>query len=113
MSGIKNYIMEAEKMDRDFSDIDRPMSGTEIAKKLGITRQAVSNTLKRSMAKAYQAMKKEDKTEPFETAVNMMIGLGINLNADKMEIKKFFKLFPPDIRKAIEMDAKKVMPGIK
>lgn len=104
--GIRNYIQEASKQDRDFSDIIGPMTGAEIGRKLGITRAAVSNTLKRAMGKVYEAFKKQGLS-PFEAAVQMMIGL----NIEEMEASKFFKLFPPKIRTEIENDARQHMPN--
>ena len=85
---------------------EKQMSGAEIAKELGITRQGVSNTLKRAMKKMFQEFKKVDKTwGDFETAVAMAQGFN-DIVDDEVELKKFFKLFPPDIRKKIEADAK-------
>jgi|GEM_PF-4694160 predicted transcriptional regulator len=82
------------------------MSGQEIAKELGITRQAVSNTLKRAMGKAFAFLKKENRDmDAFEIAAMMAIGWdAANTTA---EMKKFFTLFPPEIRKEIELAASK------
>jgi predicted transcriptional regulator len=77
------------------------MSGAEIAKDLGISRQAVSNTLKRAMKKAFIEAKKIEDWSAFETAVAMSVMFG----QDETDLKKFFRLFPPDIRKEIEADA--------
>jgi predicted ArsR family transcriptional regulator len=79
------------------------MSGADIAKELGISRQAVSNTLKRAMKKAFIEAKKVEDWGAFETAVAMSVMFG----QDKGDLDKFFKLFPPDIRKEIEDDAVK------
>lgn len=84
-------------------EIQPSMSGAEIAKELGISRQAVSNTLKRAMKKVYIETRKIDKSSPFEAAVIM----SQIFDQGDQDIKKFFKLFPPDIRKEIEADAKK------
>jgi predicted DNA-binding protein YlxM (UPF0122 family) len=74
---------------------------------LNISRQAVSNTLKRAMAKIHKGFKKLDSTwDDFETAVAMSQGFSDLVN-DEVELKKFFRLFPPDLRKKIEADAKK------
>jgi len=90
------------KGERDFSNIVRPMTGTEIAEELGIKRQAVSNTLKRSLKKLYYGMKKMNNTKPFETLVHVALGLNVAEN----EMRKFYKLFPPDVRREIKNDAK-------
>jgi len=89
-------VLEEEEIDV------RGMNGAEIAKKLGITRQAVSQTIKRGLSKMYDAFKKENKTGPFETAVSLAVGLEVG----DEEYNKFFKLFNPAIRKEIEEDSK-------
>lgn len=82
----------------------RPMDGSAIAIKLGITRQAVSNILKRAMKKYYEQTKKMDpEWGPFDCSCAMMRMLGVANNAE--EIKKFYNLFPPDVRDEIEQDA--------
>ena len=77
-------------------------TGADIARELGITRQAVSSTLKRAMKKAYMEARKIENWSPFEAAVAMSIMFG----QQNENVNKFFKLFPPDIRKEIEADAK-------
>lgn len=84
------------------TEISEQMSGAAIAKELGISRQAVSNTLKRAMKKAYIEARKIDKSSPFEAAVI----LSQIFDEGEEDLKKFFKLFPPDIRKEIEADAR-------
>lgn len=82
----------------------RPKDGAAIAKDLGITRQAVSNILKRSMKKFYMKMKELDpEWGPFDCSCAMLRMFGIENSAE--EIKKFYNLFPPDVRKEIERDA--------
>jgi predicted DNA-binding protein YlxM (UPF0122 family) len=81
---------------------DKSDYGAEIARQLGITRQAVSNTLKRAMKKVYYETQKLDSSlGPFETAVQMMKMFQVS---DNDEISKFFHLFPPDIRDEIKQD---------
>jgi len=107
---IRDFIVEDEKIDESIGSLWESMTGAEIAKDLGITRQAVSNTLKRAMKKMFIAMKKENPDQSdFDVAVSLQIGLGV----DDVDVKKFFKLFPPDIRKKIESSAKNMMPGKK
>lgn len=82
----------------------RPLNGAEIAEQLGMSRQSVSNILKRAMRKFYIQARKFDKTwGPFETSCAMMRMLRIDNNEE--EIKKFYMLFPPDVRNEIEKDA--------
>jgi len=93
---IKDYL----KRDPE-KPIYEQLSGAEIARELGISRQAVSNTLKRAMKKAYQEARKLEDWSPFEAAVALAQMFG-----QTNDLGKFFKLFPPDIRKEIENDAK-------
>lgn len=82
----------------------KPLNGSEISEKLGITRQAVSNILKRAMKKFYNQVKKIDpEWGPFERSCAMMRMLGVDQSME--EVKKFYMLFPPTIRKEIELDA--------
>jgi len=104
---VRNFLKETTETDDNFKRIVESMSGAEIAKTMNISRQAVSNTLKRAMAKMHKGFKKVDDTwNDFETAVAMSQGFS-DLISDEVELKKFFKLFPPDLRKKIEADAKK------
>lgn len=87
-----------------------PMSGSEIAKELGITRQAVSNTLKRTLGKLISAVKKDHpEWDYFDSAVSIMTFLDV----EEDDMSKFFRLFPPKSREKIERDARKRMGGMK
>lgn len=98
-----DQLFEAEVV--DMGGFERPMTGAQIARELGITRQAVSNNLKRAMSKVYAEVKKTEKGwGPFETAVAMSQMFGVEQDSPE-ELKKFFKLFPPKLRKEIEQDA--------
>jgi len=104
---MKNVIEAKRKIikkkeDRDFTFIKKAMSGEEIAQFLNVKRQAVSNTLKRAMGKVYYRMKRLNNTKPFQTMVYMSLGFDI-LEGD---MKNFYRLFPPKIRKEIKDDAK-------
>lgn len=85
----------------DWSFIEKPMSGQEIANELGISRQAVSQCLKRALKKMYNALKEDcpDLT-PSEVVFTIMCGLDL-YNADEQEIVEFFRLFPKDIKQEI------------
>jgi len=87
-----------------------PMNGEEIAKALGVTRQNVSNVLKRAMKKVYFETGDLDPTwSPFQvvTVIAQMFKI-----TNQSDISKFFALFPPDIKEEIETDAKKYMRNI-
>ena len=82
----------------------RAMDGSEIAEELGVTRQAVSNVLKRAMTKFYNKTKELDRGwDAFEVSCAMMRMLGVANNTE--DIKKFYNLFPPAIRVEIEKNA--------
>ena len=89
---------------------NNPMTGAEIAKELDITRQAVSNTLKRTLNKLISAVRKDNpEWDYFDSATSIMTFL----NVDDEEVFKFFRLFPPKTRQKIESDARKHMGGMK
>lgn len=88
----------------DFSFIKRPYSGKEIAEHLGTSRQLVSNVLKKAMEKVYRIFTEEQNLSPYEAAITMMYGFNLAYD-DESEIKKFFKAFPPNVKKEIEKDA--------
>lgn len=86
----------------DSVEYKKAMSGSEIARELGITRQAVSQTLKRTMGKVYTNLLKENITEnPTETVFFMRDWLGVE---DEEDIEMFFSLFPLKIRSEIKED---------
>lgn len=85
----------------------RPMSGQEIAEALNISRQAVSNSLKRAMKKCYLHVKKEwPELSPVAISIFLIrwIDMVGEMEFSTNEINKFNRLFPPDIRKEIQDD---------
>ena len=113
---IRDYFKESDQVDFNLDQLfeaeivkmgkfERPMTGAQIARELGITRQAFSKNLKRDMTKLYAQVRKTDKDLGlFETAVAMSQMFGVEQDSPE-ELKKFFKLFPPKLRKEIEQDA--------
>lgn len=82
----------------------RAMSGSEIARELNITRQAVSQSLKRAVTKVYEGLIEENITEtPTETIIFMMDWFGIS---DEEDIQQFFEMFPKKIRDEVKEDAR-------
>ena len=83
---------------------EKPMSGSEIAEACGgMSRQAVSNILKKAMKKYYKEVKKLDESwTPFECVCTMM--KMFHVPNDDAEIKKFFTLFPPEIKAEVTAD---------
>jgi predicted transcriptional regulator len=83
------------------------MTGEEIAKELGISRQAVSNSLKRIMEKLFIETRKLYRWKSdFEVAVIVLEKLHCFDSENMNDVKKDFHLFPPKIRKRIEDSAK-------
>jgi predicted transcriptional regulator len=93
-----------------FKDIlKEKMSGSEVGKKMGITKMGVSKILTRSLGKMFDETKKIDKTwNNFEVAVALAQMIGVDQGSES-ELKKFFKLFPSNIKSKIEEDAAKLM----
>ena len=87
-----------------------PMNGEEIAGALDYSRQNVSQLLKRALGKCYSRLTVTQKDmTPFEIAALMsrMFNVGVNPEEEnEAEVRKFFKLFPANIRRKIKQDAK-------
>lgn len=87
----------------------KKMSGEEIAAELGISRQAVSNTLKRGMEKLFIETKKRNRfSNDFEIAIMVLETLDV-LEEDVDSIRKDFNLFPPKIKNRIKVAAEEYM----
>jgi predicted DNA-binding protein YlxM (UPF0122 family) len=87
----------------------KPKSGQEIAEELNISRQAVSNSLKRAMRKCYHNIRQLYPTlSPAAASIFFIRWLSMvgTVEFDMNEIKKFNRLYPPVIRKEIEEDMK-------
>lgn len=85
--------------------MNKPLTGSEIATELGISRQAVSQSLKKSMKKIYkQVIKTKLADRPFEIALVMMDAFNIN-QASEQDVEDFYALFPKDIKNEIRKDA--------
>jgi len=76
-------------------------SGQDIANEMGITRQAVAQTIKRSLAKIYKFYTKEyPELSPFEIVAKIMSELDIEIN------RKSYNCFPLRIKKLVEKSAR-------
>lgn len=81
------------------------MNGAEIAKELGISRQAVSYSIRKSMKKMYKYVLTEGiANSPFQAALALMDVLNVNKGSIS-DIKEFISLFDKDIYKQISNDA--------
>lgn len=79
-------------------------TGSEIARELDISRQAVSQTLKRAVTKIYKGLQSEGITEsPTETIFFMREWLGIT---DEEDLQQFYDMFPKSIRDEIKEHAR-------
>ncbi len=102
---VRRKLKRIERHDLSKITFTRAMNGEEIAKSLGVTRQNVSNLLKRAMKKVYYEVSKLDESwSPFQiaTVITQMFNV-----TNQEDITKMFNLFPPDIKQCIESDAKR------
>ncbi len=82
-----------------------PLNGAQIGNELGISRQAVSYSIRKSMKKMYKYVLENDIAEtPFDAVLSLMSILGIN-DSDCDDVKGFIKLFSKDIQKEIKNNA--------
>lgn len=89
----------------------RAMSGSEVARELGISRQAVSQTLRRTMGKLYKLVL-ERGYEDTPTGAVMFLQNMLNVSEED-DVRDFYDLFPPRIQKQIHEDAIKQFGGRK
>ena len=81
--------------------IDVPLSGSEIEEELKVSRQNISQILKRALRKAFYFIKKQDSSmSPFEIAC--YLAMMFKVDRSSLEMRKFFNLFPPDVKELIE-----------
>ena len=82
----------------------RAKTGSEIARELNISRQAVSQTLKRSVTKIYNGLLAEGITDnPTETILFMREWFGVT---DEEDLQQFYDMFPKTIREDIKEHAR-------
>ena len=88
----------------DYFQKEPIMSGEEIADEMVQTRQNVSRILKKIFGQTYHMIERlEPEKSPFHIAVHMSKVLGVDFSIET-EVKKFFRLFPPEQKKLIEED---------
>jgi len=87
-------------------EMQKPLNGSEIAKNLGMTRQAVSYSIRKSMKKMYKRVINLGLAEkPFDTILVLMEVLNVGSNSTS-DIKEFLKLFDDDILELVKKDAR-------
>jgi len=86
---------------------DKPMSGSDVARILGITRQTVSATTKRALGKMYNTVFEEGLADnPFDAMLVLMSMCHISQGAVE-DVESFLALFPEEIQKEIKETAPK------
>ena len=97
MAKFSEEVVMNEDLDRMFELLLEGMTGSAIARELGITKQAVNATLQRAMKKMYLAVKEQNPdSTPFEVAAMLL-----QMLKPDVEAKWFFKAFPANIKKEI------------
>ncbi len=80
---------------------EEPMSGSDIARKLGVRRQAISQTLKKALPKYFKGFQDMNpEMDPWEIFWEIAKGTGM-----MDEPEKLLKLFPKPIQKEVEKHA--------
>lgn len=86
-------------------------SGADIARTLGISRQAVSQVLKRAIRKVYRGLLDEGITEsPTKTLLFMRDWFGVETEDD---IKQFLNILPKSIKQEVQLDLANYKQGEK
>jgi predicted transcriptional regulator len=97
MAKFGEEIIINESLDEMFDLLLENMTGSAIARELGITKQAVNATLQRAMKKIYLAVQEQNPdSTPFEVAAMLL-----QMLKPEVEPKWFFKAFPANIKKEI------------
>jgi len=85
-----------------------PMNGQEIADYVGITRQAVSYTLRKSLNKMYSYVLQNDLADsPFDAIIVLMKMLRVT-NGNTTDVFDFLSYFNKDIQNDVKSDAVKI-----
>ncbi len=80
------------------------MTGAEIAQELTMTRQNVSQILKRGMDKVYHNLEKRPGDQsPFDIMVEMSLMFQVEQTPE--EVSKFFRLYSENLKKKIAQSA--------
>ena len=109
VSDEDGYSLFLENEDGDIKcvayETGRHMTGQEIADVLGITRSAVSQSLKKSIKFIYYKIKRNTNLSPVEVICIMAKMFNIKSNS---QYKKFFRLFPSNIKGVVYAKAHKI-----
>jgi len=96
---FENYLYEKQILEKILTGpFEDPMSGSEIGKKLGVSRAAISSTIKKALPKYWKGFKEHyPDADPWELFWIIAQTTGMTNEPDKL-----LKLFPSDIRKEVE-----------
>lgn len=82
----------------------KAMTGSDIARELGVSRQAVSQILRKAVSKVYTGLIEEKVTEsPLETVKFMRDWFGVEVEDD---IKQFLDMLPSDVLQEVRDEAR-------
>jgi predicted transcriptional regulator len=105
----KGYTLILEKQKNDEIECVAyktgiPMKSIDVAKHLKLSRSAVSQSLKRSIRKIYNKMRKENK---ILSSIEIMCIMADVFNVkSQIEYKKFFNLFPSHVKGEVYEEAR-------
>ena len=100
------YENESNNMDCVIFETGEHMSGADIARELNITRSAVSQSLRRSIKRIYSYIKNRNNGLSTIEVMSIMANM-FNVKTNS-QYKKFFNLFPINIKGEFYAEAKKV-----
>jgi predicted DNA-binding protein YlxM (UPF0122 family) len=86
------------------------MNNQSVANQLGITRQAVHSSLKRSIPKLYKNFKNKYRTTPYETFYYLITGIGIE---NQKDINSFFEYLTKEDKNEIKKETEKKFLNLK
>ena len=89
------------------TNIVQPLNGSQIGVELGISRQAVSYSIRKSMMKMYKEIIKKgwaDPNSPFDVVLVLMEVLGVD-GGNTDDVADFVKLLDKKTQKAVREDA--------
>lgn len=96
---FKDYLLEKQILEKLITGpFEEPLSGSEIGKKLGVSRAAISSTLKKALPKYWKGFKDlYPDSDPWELFWIIAQSTGMTDDPDKL-----LKLFPQNIQKEVE-----------
>lgn len=80
--------------------MSKGMSGAEIAKVLGCSRQNVSLILKKALSKLYTALR-DNGLDPMEAVLSILHFCEVDMSDSDLDYKDFFKLLPNNVKEDI------------